>query len=222
MGTQMRMMKQAGDALNIRVNNVGGQVTGGFTDAQVEAVRNRLAALQNPDEGAVRLALEAELGAANVNADMVRRVHQWTRGQLTPTGTVGSSPTGTRTPINPSDSPENILAYTRENESADILAARGYRVEQNPAPPAGSTRHPDYLIEGQYFDCVAPTTSRVRNVASRIQEKVDIEQARRIVVNLTDSNVTIQELRNQLSDWPIPNLEEVIVIQDGQIILLFP
>ena len=37
----------------------------------------------------------------------------------------GGSRSGKRTPISPDDAPENIRALTRENESADVLAANG-------------------------------------------------------------------------------------------------
>ncbi|MBV8572527.1 MAG: hypothetical protein JO319_18055, partial [Acidobacteriaceae bacterium] len=41
-----------------------------------------------------------------------------------------------------------------ENQSADILADAGHKVEQNPKLPG--PKNPDYHIEGQMFNCYAP------------------------------------------------------------------
>ena len=70
---------------------------------------------------------------------------------------------------------------------------------------------------------IKPATSNARNIASRIKtEKVDPEQADRIILNLDDSNVAIETLRKQFLDWPIHGLKQVIAIKDGRIIPLLP
>jgi len=56
-------------------------------------------------------------------------------------------------------------------------------------------------------------------MGSEIEGKVVDEQASRVVVNLTDSSATAATLENQLNDWPIQDLEEVIVINEGSIVL---
>ncbi|MCY1082708.1 hypothetical protein [Archangium lansingense] len=95
-------------------------------------------------------------------------------------------------------------------------------MEQNP-PRRSNGKEPDYKIGGEYADCMAPSTSNARNIASRIkEEKVDPGQADTIILNLDDSNVAIEAMMKQLLDWPIPGLKQVIAIKDGKIILLFP
>jgi Contact-dependent growth inhibition CdiA C-terminal domain len=109
----------------------------------------------------------------------------------------------------------------RQNESARTLAAAGYTTEQLPEIPGD--KNTDYLIEGKIFDNLAPTTDRPRNIASRIQEKFDDEQTERIVLNMADTPVEPDAMREQLHNWPIPGLKEVIVIdKNNQIIHLYP
>lgn len=130
------------------------------------------------------------------------------------------APDGSRTAVRSNESAENILALTREYESAQILARQGYQVTQNPrVPGAGGSgvKMPDYRINGHLFDNYAPNTSNVRNIWGRVQEKVQDEQARRIVLNLDDSGVSMEALQRQFRDWPIENLEQVLVIRNGQV-----
>ncbi|MER6300464.1 putative T7SS-secreted protein [Kitasatospora sp. NPDC001539] len=113
-------------------------------------------------------------------------------------------------------------AFTRENESADILAKNGYKVEQNPDVP-GTTKNPDYRVEGEVMDCYAPTAKNPRSIATGIQKKVDEGQADRIVLNLSDSDVDVGAMRKQLNDWPIEGLKEVTVIdKSGNVVSLYP
>ena len=108
----------------------------------------------------------------------------------------------------------------RENESAELLARAGYRVEQKPVVPG--SKEPDYRIEGRIFDNYAPSTGHPRNIWSEIQEKIEDGQAYRIVLNLDDSPVTLEALRRQFKDWPMPGLKEVIVVQGGRVIPFWP
>ncbi len=130
---------------------------------------------------------------------------------------------GRQTRINPADARENIRALTRENETAATLAQRGYRVEQNPPIPGGNVpgvKHPDYRIGGEYFDNFAPTTPSARNIWRTVEGKVSSQQARRIVLNLDNSTVSMDALRQQFRDWPIAGLEQVLVVQRGQVFQL--
>lgn len=82
----------------------------------------------------------------------------------------------------------------------------------------GVDKNPDYRIEGQTLDNVAPT-SNLRNIASRIQEKVEGGQADRIVLNLADSHVDLDAMRAQLRDRSIEGLREATVIgRNGNVI----
>jgi hypothetical protein len=139
-----------------------------------------------------------------------------------PSGQEGDVPTGNPTRIDPNDKdPDNIRALTTENESAVTLAREGYKVEQNPV--VEGSKNPDYKIEGRIFDCYAPSTSNARNIASHIEEfKVKSDQADRIVLNLDDSGVELNHLRNQLNNYPIQGLKEIIVLKNGEITPFFP
>lgn len=139
-----------------------------------------------------------------------------------PTGTLGGKPSGSTTYINPNDKdPNNIRSLTRENESASILADKGYQVEQNPSIPGD--KNPDYRIEGKVFDCYSPSTGNVRNIAGVIDEKVSSGQTERIVLNLSDTSASPEDVANQLKQWPVQGLQEVLVIdKSGNVVPVFP
>ena len=86
-----------------------------------------------------------------------------------------NKPHGTPTEINLNprnyQESEQARAHRRENELAEVLAREGYDIEQNP-PTRADGKNPDYLIEGQYVDCLAPNTNKVGSIYSRIQEKI--------------------------------------------------
>jgi hypothetical protein len=138
-----------------------------------------------------------------------------------PSGQEGDAPSGTPTIINPNDrDPNNIRSLTRENESAVTLAEAGYKVEQN--PQVDGPKNPDYKIEGRTFDCYAPSSSNPRNIASNIEGKVDSGQTDRIVLNLDRNEVNLSDLKQQLADYPISGLKEIIVVKDGEVSPFFP
>ncbi len=135
-------------------------------------------------------------------------------------------PTGPRAKIRDNDDDETRRSLQRENDSADILAKNGYETEQSHqtigSDGVDPNKNPDYRIEGKIFDNYAPSSSNARNIASNMQEKVDGEQTQRIVLNLQDSNVTMDTMRKQLNDWPISGLKEVIAIdQSGNVVPLY-
>src|SRR5262249_19471024 len=113
-----------------------------------------------------------------------------------PTGPAGGKPTGTRTLNEPNADSLTKRSLQLENEAADTLANAGYKVEQNPKLPGA--KNPDYLIEGEVFDCYSPNTSNARNIVNTINKKVGEGQADRIVLNLKDSGVTRHELREAI------------------------
>lgn len=122
-------------------------------------------------------------------------------------------PGGRRTPVPPEETPENRRALELENQTADVLAKAGYDVEQNP-PQRENGKRPDYLVEGKYFDNVAPTTDNARNIASRIAEKVADGQVSRVTINISDTDVALGTLQQQLRDYPIAGLEEVLLVNE--------
>ncbi|MDR1266109.1 MAG: hypothetical protein LBK42_11265 [Propionibacteriaceae bacterium] len=137
-----------------------------------------------------------------------------------PTGPKGGVPTGRPTKISPKDDPSTVRSLTRENESARTLADAGFNIEQNPKVPG--PKKPDYLLEGEIADCYAPTSDKPYNIASTVREKIAKGQTRRIVLNLDDTVVTVEQMAAQLEKQPIFGLEEVIAIKAGQIVRIYP
>jgi hypothetical protein len=122
-------------------------------------------------------------------------------------------PRGKRTARNKNDQADSSKkAYASENETADVLAKRGYDVEQNPKVE-GTNKKPDYRIEGEIFDNYAPSTASPRSIWTTVLEKVEEQQARRVVVNLDSSAVDLVKLQQQFADWPIENLEQVLIVR---------
>ena len=132
-----------------------------------------------------------------------------------------AQPRGFITRINPLDEPENKQALLRENESAAILARAGYRVEQNPTI-RGTTRNPDYLIEGKIFDCYSPTNSKPRSIATTLEGKIKKGQAERFILNLEDSKVDMVALHQQFTQHPVGGLQEIIIIKQNKVVPFFP
>lgn len=108
-------------------------------------------------------------------------------------------------------------AKTRQHEAARVLAQAGYDVEQQPQitstdrtrnPWFRGEKNPDYKIEGEIFDCITPRAGTpARNIATRMQrEKIERGQAQRIVLNMDDSTISLDALREQLTKVPNPEL----------------
>ena len=127
-------------------------------------------------------------------------------------GTTGSL-SGQPTKLPPNASAENIRSLQRENEGAAILSQNGYHVEQNPVTPG--VKNPDYKINGEVFDNIAPKTNSVRNIYDRALEKVNSGQTNNVVINLADTKASVSDLQKQFSDWPIKGLDKVIVIDQS-------
>lgn len=123
---------------------------------------------------------------------------------------------GEPTPIGPNDDDATRRAIQRENESAQLLAARGLDVVQNPV--VAGPKKPDYLINGEIYDHYAPSTDVPRNIWSEVQGKVEKGQTNNVVISLRDSDAQEEALRRQFEEWPIEGLREVIIIRrDGTI-----
>jgi len=48
------------------------------------------------------------------------------------------------------------------------------------------------------------------------------EQARRIVLNLSESGVDLSKLKSQFEKWPIEGLEQIIVVKGSTVIRFWP
>jgi hypothetical protein len=142
-------------------------------------------------------------------------------GGTTPSGKPDPSrkPRGPRTNAHPERKKDRPLR--RENESADTLAERGYDVEQNP-PPRPNGREPDYRIEGEYFDCYAPSSKNLDNIRDEVSGKVKEGQADRIILNLDDCARSTDEIRAVLERKPVADLKEILVVKDGKVVPFYP
>ncbi|WP_371688560.1 hypothetical protein [Micromonospora sp. KC207] len=142
-----------------------------------------------------------------------------------PTGPAGGRPTGPPARIEPGMTAENKRSLQRENEAANILADKGYRVQQNPNQVEAAaaraktgdvgkpTSKPDMLVEGKVFDVYSPSVvKKVRGIWTEASKKVDGGQTQRVLINLKDWPGELADLRKQFTDWPIPGLKEVKVI----------
>ncbi|WP_145146219.1 WXG100 family type VII secretion target [Paenibacillus xylanexedens] len=134
-----------------------------------------------------------------------------------------ATPKGYPAKIRPQDDKETVRGRERENEAAKILAEKGYDITQSPQLP-GQNKKPDYLIEGNVFDCFSPKGEKSpRNIWSKlINEKLAEGQANRFVVNLDDWSGDVDILKKQFNDWPAEGLEEIIAIKNGKIINIYP
>ncbi|XBW27900.1 VENN motif pre-toxin domain-containing protein [Pectobacterium colocasium] len=126
---------------------------------------------------------------------------------------VSGSLSGQPTKLPPNASAENIRSLQRENEGAAILSQNGYHVEQNPV--TSGVKNPDYKINGEIFDNIAPKTNSVRNIYDRALEKVNSGQTNNVVINLADTKANVSDLQKQFHDWPIKGLDKVIVIDQS-------
>ena len=123
---------------------------------------------------------------------------------------------------NPADqAQESIRSIKSENDTADVLAKNGYDIEQNPSVE-GTVKRPDYRIEGKIFDNYAPKTATPRSIWTAVLGKVEEEQTRRVVIDLDASRVDLMALGQQFRDWPIENLEQVLVVKGNAVVELWP
>ncbi len=129
-------------------------------------------------------------------------------------------PRGPRAKPHPNDKdPENARALQRQNESADTIAKNGRDVEQLGESNSGSspgTKHPDFKIDGEPYDNYAPTSGSPRNIASNVADKVNQDQAKRIVLNLDDSPASTESVVQQFKDYPVDGLEDLVIVRNGE------
>ncbi|MEU9509395.1 hypothetical protein AB0D32_24305 [Micromonospora sp. NPDC048170] len=128
--------------------------------------------------------------------------------------------------------PSERRSLELENDGADRVADRGYRVHQNPTKQqiakalldtgdvVDPKRSPDYLVEGHVFDCYAPApTTSVRAVGSAVTRKIKDAQTQRVVLNLKDWRGNLAALQKQFADWPVPALKELVAVtRNGTIV----
>lgn len=114
-----------------------------------------------------------------------------------------------------------------ENEAGDILAQKGYDIEQSPSasgrtdiePPYFNptpTSNPDFKINRDnslFFDAFSPRSgTNVRNVHDRAVQKLRSGQAKSFVINLGQWEGSLDDLLKQFRHWPEPGMRQVIII----------
>jgi hypothetical protein len=114
-----------------------------------------------------------------------------------------------------------LRGLQRQNDAAVLLAQLGYEVQQSPPQRDNGTR-PDFIIEGDYFDCYAPTSDSPKNVRTGIRDKVKKRQADRIILDLNDSNLTPEALQDRLLRDPIHGLREIKIVKGGKVTDFYP
>jgi hypothetical protein len=126
---------------------------------------------------------------------------------------------GRRTAIGPREDEDTVRALTRENESADRLVQHGFNVEQNPT--VEGPKNPDYKVNGESFDNIAPKTDNAFNIWQRTAQKVNTGQAANVVINLADSNASATSIIQEFSNNPVSDLKTVIFIDKSGDITVF-
>ena len=187
----------------------GGKVVKGTAESAVDGIR-----ALNRGHDASRTA-----EAGNDGVVILKRQDFPTRTY--PSGSKGGKPEGTRSTNKQNADSESKRGIQRENESADRLADAGYKVEQNPDVPGA--KNPDFRIEGEIFDNYSPTTGTGDGIRNGIAGKIESGQTSRVVLNMADSPVARNAIRQALTDRPINGLREIIMIgRDGSIVHFFP
>ncbi|WP_339267586.1 hypothetical protein NYE54_27305 [Paenibacillus sp. FSL K6-1330] len=127
--------------------------------------------------------------------------------------------------------PKGDRGLERQNEAADVLSEQGYRTVMLDELPNGNAfdgngyginpdKSPDFIIEGQVFDCYAPDSTNLSNILKMLRDKTT-NQARRIVLNLNDYPI---EKRAELIEFllsqahkDLKHLNELLVIEGRQV-----
>ena len=125
-----------------------------------------------------------------------------------------------------------VRGITRQNEAAETLAKNGYSVEQKPQltdadrmsnPWLNRNKKPDFKIEDKIFDGYAPDkATSAENIRLNIRDKVEQGQTRRVLLNMDDSSVSLNELRKVIWNNPVMELEQILVVKDGKVTKFFP
>ncbi|SDZ69274.1 hypothetical protein SAMN05421736_1593, partial [Evansella caseinilytica] len=121
----------------------------------------------------------------------------------------------------------------RQNQTADLFAEKGYDIKMLDEVDGGngfgknSTSNPDFLIEGNPFDCYSPEINTSINNVSRTISKKTKNQSERIVLNLDDypadkvDDLISVLLRKTNSNGDLKYLQELFIVKDGTITKVF-
>ncbi|MET0388926.1 MAG: hypothetical protein ABW321_23335, partial [Polyangiales bacterium] len=106
-----------------------------------------------------------------------------------------------------------------QNDDADNLARAGYDIANNDQGLRNEHgREPDYIIDGEFADHAHIRSGNVEQARKAIRGKVPT-QATRIVVRIhPDSGLTVADIEAILRRKPIPELDEVIFVENGVVV----
>ncbi|NPC93924.1 hypothetical protein HOO54_17310 [Bacillus sp. WMMC1349] len=124
-------------------------------------------------------------------------------------------------------SKETSKGHQAELDTAKLLKKEGYDIKPLKEGEGGKgngyglsdTSNPDYLIEGEPFDCYAPESDNPKTVINEISKKSK-KQAERITLNVNNYKGDIGELKHMIlrkTNGDLRRLKELLVIKDGQI-----
>jgi hypothetical protein len=75
---------------------------------------------------------------------------------------------------------------------------------------------PDYRINGDIWDCYSATAEQQRagGIRAAIWKKVrKLRQTKRLIIDMTETPVSLQELSDELAKHPVEGLVELMVIK---------
>jgi hypothetical protein len=133
------------------------------------------------------------------------------------------SVTGVPTPL-PQSKKVHIDArrhYTRirhERRAGYILAQTEdviFQPEIVPEDGLDMSRKPDYRINGEIWDCysVLANQTTAGGIRSGIWRKVrKYRQTKRLIIDMTETSVSLQELSDELAKHPVESLVEIMII----------
>lgn len=110
-----------------------------------------------------------------------------------------------------------VRSLLRQNESAEILSNRGLNVAH--LPNSGHKGgNPDLDIDGRPADVYSPKSKNPNTIWDNMTHKVD-HQAPDVVLNLSDSPLSADNMLEFLDEKPVIGLENLYII-DGEDVLL--
>ncbi|MCV6603614.1 MAG: hypothetical protein OIF54_18945 [Cohaesibacter sp.] len=140
-------------------------------------------------------------------------------GQIMETKRTGSIE-GTTTPLPPGGKNKQHV----KNIKCEILAGRILGLNDHaiynplvvPEDDLGENKNPDYRINGDIWDCYTASKEQdsPRGIWSAVRKKVQIErQTKRVVIFMTDTPVTLQEISDEFARFEMTGLIELTIIR---------
>ncbi|MGI9056286.1 MAG: hypothetical protein ACR2F2_10855 [Pyrinomonadaceae bacterium] len=187
-------------------------------------------------EAATSLATQAARTAATEAKTATAPKVSRTEPSLKPDAT--RTPRGIHEEIPTKGNIDSKRGMVKQKETANLLAKKGYDVELQPKitaediarePSLNPDKNPDFRIEGKIFDNLAIKENPMSNpknlpmnTRNSIADKIVKGQTTRVMLNLDESKLSLQELKQVLLDNPIENLKEIIIMKKGEISHFFP